>query len=142
MIERGYGMAKTKMKSAKVHKVSERAQEERKAREEKKTLEEKQRAIRDASRREMLGAVANALGGLLTMFSLLVGLYGILSVIALFLLAYGLKQNWDYGWRGRVIPLLCIALNVVWIFCQVGLMVSTDFRIWFNDFMSNLLGVA
>ena len=38
-------MAKTKLKSAKVHKVSERALEERKAKEEKKTLEEKQKAM-------------------------------------------------------------------------------------------------
>ena len=66
----------------------------------------------------------------------------VVHIIALFLLAYGLKQNWDYGWRGRLIPVICIALNVVWIFCQVGLMVSTDFRIWFNDFMNNLFGIA
>lgn len=125
-------------KNSSVHKVSERALQERKEREELLAEQKRLNSIRSARKKQFTDAALNSLGGILTLFSLLFGFYGILSVIALVLLVYSLKKNMDYGWRGVIIPAVCIVINVLWLGAQIGLMVSTDFRVWFYQLFSGI----
>lgn len=127
-------------KNSSVHKISERALQERREREEQEAEQARQKSLAKARRRYFTDAALNSLGGMLTLFSLLIGFYGILSVIALFLLVPALKKNWDYGWRGILIPAVCIVINVIWIPAQIGLMVSPEFRVWFYNLFAGIFG--
>lgn len=134
-------MAKSKMKkNSSVHKVSERALQERREKEELEAEEARKKAFLKARRRYFTDAALNSLGGILTLFSLLFGFYGIFSAAALVLLVPALKKNWSYGWRGILIPAVCIAINAVWLPAQIGLIVSPEFRVWFYQLFSGIFG--
>ena len=127
-------MAKKMKKNSSVHKVSQRAIEEREEKEriaqEEAEKKEKQKKIKEQNQQNMKDAIISSVGGLLTLVSLLVGLYGLISIPAIVCCVIGYKKNADYGWRGKLIPVICIVLNVLWIFFQVIIIVSPEIRLW------------
>lgn len=137
-------MAKSLKKNNKARKVSERAIAQKKELEEQAIAEEKARQAkeqRDKTQKELMkDAAISSVGGLLTLLSVLIGVYGLISIPAIFLCVKGYQANKDQGWRGKLIPVICIVINVVWIVCQILLLFWMDFRQAFYDFFTALLG--
>ncbi len=132
-------MAKSSMKSNKsVRKVSQRALDHQKEVEEKLAAEEAAKEKKKKQWTPVLDALYSSGGGLLTMVSLLFGLYGILSIPATWLCYKGLKKNKDYGWRGVILPGICIVLNVLWLAFQIAMLFSADLRVWFYNFTGSM----
>lgn len=117
-------------KNSSARKVSQRAIEERKQKEEQEAELARQQRIKAENKQNMKDAMITSAGGFLTILSLMVGLYGLISIPAIYLCYKGYKKNADYGWQGELVPVICIVLNVLWIFFQVIIIVSPDVRLW------------
>ncbi len=132
-------MAKSSMKkNSNARKVSQRALDHQKELEE----QEAQKAAAAAKKNQQVTAMKDAMyssgGGLLTIVSLLFGLYGIISLPAIWLCWKGIQKTKDYGWRGVILPGICIVLNVAWIVLQIVMLFSPTIRVAFYEWTATL----
>lgn len=123
-------MAKRMKKNSSVHKVSQRAIEMREEREQQERELAEQNRKKAKKKQDIKDAALTSLGGFLTLMSLLIGVYGLISIPAIVLCWMGLQKNKDYGWRGMLIPVICIVLNVAWILFQIAIIIFPDFRLF------------
>lgn len=129
-------MAKKKLRKSGARKPSQRAAEMQKEKEEEEKRQAAIAARRKASKGEMKTAMIASSGGLLTVISLVGGLLGILAVAALIMEIYAYRQYRDYGWRGKLLPIVLIIINVIWIGIQIACAVSPTAAAWFTNLMS------
>ena len=131
-------MANVMKKNNKVHKVSERALEQQREKAEEEKKRQAVLARRNETKETFKSAMMSSIGGLLTLVSLLLGMYGLLSIPAIILCWIGLKKNKDYGWRGIIIPLICIILNIAWIIFQIVMIFSPTVRVGFYNMVKSM----
>ncbi|MEE8807290.1 MAG: hypothetical protein SOI44_02595 [Lactimicrobium sp.] len=131
-------MASGMKKNNKVHKVSERALEQQREKAEEEKKRQAAMARRNETKETFKAAMFSSIGGLLTLVSLLLGVYGLISIPAIILCWIGMQKNKDYGWRGIILPLICIILNVIWIVFQIVMIFSPTIRVGFYNLVKGL----